>query len=149
MTGTAATESEEFHKIYKTDVIVIPTHMCLMIRKDHSDMIYKTERAKFNAVVDEIIQNYKVGRPVLVELLLSRKRASFTPLNEKGIPHELLNAKIMKGKQWSLLMPGKRVCDNRFATKMAGRGVDIILGGEQLDSAKMKEWEKKHDQVVS
>ena len=93
MTGTAATETEEFHKIYKTDVLVIPTHLP-MIRKDYPDMVYKTEKAKFNSVVEEIAQNYQRGRPVLVGTTSIEKNEYLSLLLKKrGIPHELLNAK--------------------------------------------------------
>ncbi|MBI2641128.1 preprotein translocase subunit SecA [Candidatus Roizmanbacteria bacterium] len=153
MTGTAATESEEFHKIYKTEVIVIPTHMP-MVRKDHPDMIYKTERAKFNAVVQEIIKNYKVGRPVLVGTTSIEKNELLSRLlKEKGIPHELLNAKNHEREAMIIANAGKNGSIT-VATNMAGRGVDIILGGEPpsnpdtKQSSEERNFQKKHDEVV-
>ncbi len=158
MTGTASTESEEFHKIYKTDVLVIPTHRS-MVRKDRSDMIYKTEKAKFNAVVEEIIQQYKTGRPVLVGTTSIDKNERLSKLlNQKNIPHELLNAKNHEREAQIISRAGEKGSIT-VATNMAGRGVDIILGGNQPDEADFEsdeefkkansEWQAKHDEVVS
>jgi len=139
MTGTAATEAEEFHKIYKTDVLVVPTHRP-MIRKDHPDSIYKTEKSKFSAVADEIAKNYKVGRPVLVGTTSIEKNEYLSRLlNQKGIPHQLLNAKQHEKEAIILAEAGKKGAVT-VATNMAGRGVDIILG-KKVDS-------KEHDEVV-
>ncbi len=148
MTGTAATEAEEFHKIYKNDVVVVPTHLT-MIRKDHSDMIYKTERGKFNAVVEEIIQNYKKGRPVLVGTTSIEKNELLSRLlKQKGITHELLNAKNHEREAMIISNAGKKGSIT-VATNMAGRGVDIILGGEMSGEKQMKDWQKSHDEVVN
>ncbi|MEK7097027.1 MAG: preprotein translocase subunit SecA, partial [Patescibacteria group bacterium] len=93
MTGTATTEAEEFHKIYNADVISIPTHLP-MKRLDEPDMIYKTEKGKFNAVVEEIANNFKVGRPILVGTTSIEKNEYLSKLlKDKGVPHQLLNAK--------------------------------------------------------
>ncbi len=158
MTGTAATEAEEFHKIYKADVIVVPTHMP-MIRKDHSDMIYKTEQGKFNAVVEEIAENYKKGRPVLVGTTSIEKNEYLSRLlNKKGIPHELLNAKNHEREAQIIAKAGEKGAVT-VATNMAGRGVDVILGGEPPSNLKgqssnvktdkkIQEWQKKHDEIV-
>lgn len=156
MTGTASTEAEEFHKIYKTDVIVIPTHMP-MIRKDQADMIYKTERGKFDAVVDEIAQNYKKGRPVLVGTTSIEKNEYLSRLlNSKGVPHELLNAKNHVREAEIIAQAGKKSAVT-VATNMAGRGVDIILGGAPAEKQeaqntklqkKIDDWQARHDQVV-
>lgn len=156
MTGTAATETEEFHKIYKTDVIVIPTHMT-MIRKDHSDMIYKTEAGKFNAVVDEIAENYKKGRPVLVGTTSIEKNEHLSRLlAKKGIPHELLNAKNHEREAQIIAKAGEKGAVT-VATNMAGRGVDVILGGEPPSKLKVKseklkveekKWQQMHDEIV-
>jgi len=152
MTGTAATEAEEFHKIYKTDVIVIPTHLP-MIRKDYPDMIYKTEKAKYNAVVEEIAKNYKIGRPVLVGTTSIEKNELVSRLlRKKGIPHELLNAKNHEKEAAIIAKAGEKGAVT-VATNMAGRGVDIILGGEikQETGNKKQEtndWQTRHDQVV-
>lgn len=149
MTGTAATEAEEFHKIYKTDVIVIPTQRP-MVRKDHTDMIYKTEKAKFKAVVEDIAENYKKGRPVLVGTTSINKNEYLSQLlKQKGVPHEMLNAKNHEHEAQIIARAGERGAIT-VATNMAGRGVDIILGGEQTNNKKDKaEWQKKHDEVVN
>ncbi len=144
MTGTAATEAEEFHKIYHADVIVVPTHMP-MVRKDHADMIYKTENGKFNAVVEEIAANYKNGRPVLVGTTSIEKNEYLSRLlKQKGVPHELLNAKNHEREATIISRAGEKGAVT-VATNMAGRGVDIILGGEP-DAT--RDWQKKHDEIV-
>lgn len=153
MTGTAATESEEFHKIYKVDVVVVPTHRP-MIRIDHPDVIYKTEKAKFNAVVEEIAKNYKVGRPVLVGTTSIEKNEYLSYLlKRRGIPHHLLNAKHHE-KEASIIAQAGKIGAVTVATNMAGRGVDIILGGEppsdDLENKdEVKKWQKEHDKVLS
>ncbi len=145
MTGTAATEAEEFHKIYKTDVVIIPTHLN-MVRKDEPDMIYKTERAKYNAVVEDIANNYKAGRPVLVGTTSIQKNELLSSLlNKKGVPHELLNAKNHEREAAIISKAGEKGAVT-VATNMAGRGVDIILGGDNTEET--KDWQKKHDEVV-
>ena len=147
MTGTATTESEEFHKIYKADVLAIPTHLP-MIREDNPDMIFKTENAKYNAVAEEIAVNYKLGRPVLVGTTSIQKNEYLSSLlNKKGIPHELLNAKNHE-REAAIIAKAGVFGAVTVATNMAGRGVDIILGGDQQDKSKIKDWQKKHDKVV-
>ncbi len=144
MTGTASTEAEEFHKIYHVEVLTIPTHRP-MIRKDHADMIYKTESAKFNAVAEDIAAHYKTGRPVLIGTTSIEKNELLSRiLHKKGIPHKLLNAKNHIEEAKILAEAGERDAVT-VATNMAGRGVDIILGGT---STKKSEWQKKHDEVV-
>ncbi|MDO8610690.1 MAG: preprotein translocase subunit SecA, partial [bacterium] len=158
MTGTASTEAEEFHKIYKADVITIPTHMP-MVRKDHSDMIYKTENGKYNAVAESIAENYKKGRPVLVGTTSIDKNEFVSRLlNQKGIPHELLNAKNHEREAEIISRAGEKGAIT-VATNMAGRGVDIILGGSTPNKDDFKtdtefkkafeKWQKNHDEVVS
>lgn len=138
MTGTAATEAEEFHKIYKTDVLVIPTHRP-MRRKDMSDMIYKTEKGKYNAVAEEIATQHKAGRPVLVGTTSIEKNEFLSALlKRKGVPHALLNAKNHEQEASIIARAGERGAVT-VATNMAGRGVDIILGGADG---------KDHDEVV-
>jgi preprotein translocase subunit SecA len=128
MTGTAVTEAEEFTKIYKSDVVVMPTHRP-MIRKDLPDMIYKTEKAKFNAVVQEISNQHSVGRPVLVGTTSIEKNEFLSHLlRQKGVPHELLNAKNHEREAVIISRAGEKGAVT-VATNMAGRGVDIILGG--------------------
>jgi len=152
MTGTAATEAEEFHKIYNVDVVVIPTHRP-MIRVDHPDVIYKTEKAKFNAVVEEIAKNYQVGRPVLVGTSSIEKNEHLSYLlKQRGIPHSLLNAKHHE-KEASIIAQAGKIGAVTVATNMAGRGVDIILGGQPpTDDLKnkdqLKKWQKEHDEVM-
>ena len=146
MTGTAATEAEEFHKIYKTDVLVVPTNLP-MVRRDVADMIYKTEVGKFNAVVEEIAKAYKAGRPVLVGTTSIEKNEYLSGLlNKKGVPHELLNAKNHEREAAIIAKAGEKSAVT-VATNMAGRGVDIILGGEP--SKDKNGWQKKHDEVVA
>jgi preprotein translocase subunit SecA len=142
MTGTALTEAEEFNKIYKLDVIVIPTHKP-MIREDQPDLIYKTEDGKFNAVVEEIKRRHEAGQPVLVgttsvELseYLSEK------LKRQGIEHNVLNAKFHE-KEAHVIANAGRSGAVTIATNMAGRGTDILLGGnpaEFVDSI-LHEWD--------
>lgn len=147
MTGTAATEAEEFNKIYKTEVVVIPTHRP-MIRKDRPDVIYKTKKAKYNAVVEEIIKNYKIGRPVLVGTtsIENNEYLSFL-LKKRGVPHQVLNAKNHEKEAEIIAKAGEKGAIT-IATNMAGRGVDIILGGEN-EKLKINEWQKRHDEVVN
>ena len=150
MTGTATTEAEEFNKIYKVDVIAIPTHL-FMQRRDQPDMIYKTEEAKFGAVVEEIANNYKVGRPILVGTTSIEKNEYLSSLlKSKGVPHQLLNAKNHEQEAKIIAMAGEKGAVT-VATNMAGRGVDIVLGGSfpaKSEKNKINEWQKKHDEVV-
>ncbi|MBI4058893.1 preprotein translocase subunit SecA [Candidatus Microgenomates bacterium] len=152
MTGTALTEAEEFHKIYKLDVLVIPTHRA-MIRRDHSDSIYKTLRAKYSAVAGEIEEMHKAGRPVLVGTTSIEKNEIVSDLlKRKKIPHEVLNAKQHEREAEILAQAGRRGAVT-VATNMAGRGVDIILGGtpiEEIQNSKFKiqNWQKEHEEVV-
>lgn len=148
MTGTATTEAEEFHKIYNADVISIPTHLP-MKRKDEPDMIYKTEKGKFSAVVEEIAKNFKVGRPVLVGTTsIERNEYLSRLLNEKGVPHQLLNAKNHVQEAKIIASAGEKGAVT-VATNMAGRGVDIVLGGAvPVNNKLVNDWQKKHDEVV-
>ncbi|NTU73592.1 preprotein translocase subunit SecA [Candidatus Roizmanbacteria bacterium] len=161
MTGTAQTEAEEMHKIYKVDVIVVPTHREVK-RVDYPDMIYKTENGKYAAVVDEIVRNYKIGRPVLVGTTSIEKNELVSRLlKQKGIPHELLNAKNHEREADIIARAGAKGAIT-IATNMAGRGVDIVLGGApptvegEKDTKKTEadykkeyeKWSKQHDEVV-
>ena len=157
MTGTALTEAEELNKIYKLDVVVIPTNR-QMVRDDRSDAIYKTAKAKYSAVAQEIEEAHKKGQPVLIGTTSIDKNEIVSQLlKRRGIKHEVLNAKNHEREAEIIAKAGERSAVT-VATNMAGRGVDIILGGESpknedgTDKKGTKEWaqwEKKHDEVLS
>lgn len=128
MTGTAMTEEEEFREIYNLDVISIPTNMP-MIRVDQNDVIYKNENAKFRAIVEEIKESHKKGQPVLVGTISIEKSEKLSNiLKKEGIPHEVLNAKFHEKEAEIIAQAGKYGAVT-IATNMAGRGTDIMLGG--------------------
>ena len=128
MTGTAATEAEEFAKIYNLDVLVAPTNQP-MIRTDFPDMIYKNETGKFHAVIRDIEESHSVGRPVLVGTISIEKSEVLSGmLKKKGIRHSVLNAKY-HDKEAEIIAQAGRSSGVTIATNMAGRGTDIILGG--------------------
>ena len=128
MTGTADTEAEEFAKIYNLEVIVIPTNEA-MIRADHPDIIYKTEKGKFNSVIKEIEELHKKGQPVLVGTISIEKSELLSHLLKKrGIPHSVLNAKYHE-REAEIITQAGRSGAVTIATNMAGRGTDIVLGG--------------------
>jgi preprotein translocase subunit SecA len=128
MTGTAMTEEAEFGKIYNLEVTAIPTNKP-DIRINYSDIIYKTERAKYNAVVEDIIEQNKIGRPVLVGTVSIEKSEYISQLLKKrGIKHNILNAKQHEKEAYIIAQAG-RVGAVTIATNMAGRGTDILLGG--------------------
>lgn len=158
MTGTAATEAEEFHKIYSLDVVVIPTHRP-MVRRDFADSVYKTPRAKYAAIAADIADCYKRGQPVLVGTTSIDKNALISDfLHHKGIPHQVLNAKNHLQEAMIIAEAGKKGAVT-VATNMAGRGVDIILGGSKHEKwevasekeweKEQKEWQKRHDEVLA
>jgi len=128
MTGTADTEAAEFRKIYNLDVVVIPTNMPL-VRTNHADVIYKTEDEKFRAAVREIEELHKAGRPVLVGTISIEKSEGLSSfLKRKGVPHNVLNAKHHESEADIIAQAG-RVGAVTISTNMAGRGTDILLGG--------------------
>ncbi|MCK9196378.1 MAG: preprotein translocase subunit SecA [Syntrophales bacterium] len=127
MTGTADTEAEEFKKIYKLEVVVVPTNMP-MIRADHNDLIYKTEKEKFNAAIEEIQEMHKLGRPVLVGTIsIVKSELLSTMLSKTGIKHHVLNAKHHEREAEIVAQAGQRGMVT-ISTNMAGRGTDIKLG---------------------
>ncbi len=127
MTGTAATEEEEFRKIYGIDVIVVPTYKN-MIRRDLPDLVYKTEAAKFRAVVEEIVRRHEAGQPVLVGTVSIEKSERLSELlKRRGIPHQVLNAKYHEQEAHIVAKAGQPAAVT-IATNMAGRGTDIVLG---------------------
>jgi preprotein translocase subunit SecA len=128
MTGTALTSAEEFHKVYKLEVVVAPTNQP-MIRRDLSDSVYKSEKGKFRAIVREIKKRHQKGQPVLVGTVSIEKNELLAALLKKeGIPHQILNAKNHEQEAQIIAQAGQPGAVT-VATNMAGRGVDIILGG--------------------
>ncbi len=149
MTGTALTEEDEFREIYKLDVIEIPTNKPV-IRIDHSDVVYKTEKGKFNAVIEQIIKCHEKGQPVLVGTVSIEKSEYLSRLlKNKGIKHEVLNAKYHDKEAMIVAQAGKFGAIT-IATNMAGRGTDIMLGGnaEYLATAQMKKMEIPEEIIV-
>ncbi len=127
MTGTADTEAPEFHKIYKLEVVVIPTHR-KMVRIDHPDCIYRTEKEKFRAVVNEIRELNEEGRPVLVGTVNIDKSEKLSEmLRRQGVPHQVLNAKHHE-KEAEIVAQAGQMGQVTISTNMAGRGTDIVLG---------------------
>jgi preprotein translocase subunit SecA len=137
MTGTAKTEEDEFRGIYSLDVVVIPTHMP-MIRKDENDVVFSTEKGKFNAVIDEIVELHKSGRPILVGTVsVERSETLSRLLRNRGVDHEVLNAKNHMREAQIIAQAGK-ISAVTIATNMAGRGTDILLGGNPDYLARQK-----------
>ncbi len=143
MTGTAVTEAEEFRKIYNLEVVVVPTNKP-MIREDFSDLIYRTEKAKNQAIIEEIKRCFEKGQPVLVGTRSVEKNEFFSELlRREGVPHQVLNAKQHEKEAQVIAQAGKLKAVT-IATNMAGRGVDIILGGnppDEKEQEKIKELE--------
>lgn len=134
MTGTAMTEAGEFWEIYKQDVVEIPTNMP-MIRRDSPDVVFKSEREKFEAILSEIEELHRQGQPVLVGTRSIEKSETLAAmLKRKGIPHQVLNAKYHEQEAQIIAQAGRKGAVT-IATNMAGRGTDIVLGGNPPDSA--------------
>ena len=139
MTGTALTEEEEFRHIYKLDVVEIPTNMP-MVRLDQADIVYKTEKGKFGAIIEQIIKCHEKGQPVLVGTIsIEKSEILASLLKRRGIRHEVLNAKFHEKEAEIIAQAGKKNSVT-IATNMAGRGTDIMLGGnaEYMSKSEMK-----------
>jgi len=156
MTGTAATEAEEFFKIYKLEVVTIPTNKPT-IRKDTSDVVYKTTKAKYTAVANDVAQRHSTGQPVLIGTTSIEKNDFLSNLlKRKGVKHQVLNAKNHQKEAEIIASAG--IKDNvTLATNIAGRGVDIILGGSAptdklgrpVKSGKeYEQWKRNHEKVI-
>lgn len=148
MTGTAMTEEEEFREIYKLDVIEVPTNMP-MIRKDLPDVVYKTEKAKFNAVIDDIIEHHEMFQPVLVGTISIEKSEELSALlHKRGVKHEVLNAKYHEKEAEIVAQAGHKGAVT-IATNMAGRGTDIVLGGnsEYMAKSEMRRLKFTEEQI--
>ncbi|MDD5946715.1 MAG: preprotein translocase subunit SecA [Oscillospiraceae bacterium] len=149
MTGTAMTEEDEFREIYKLDVIAIPTNRPV-IRKDQSDVIYRTEKAKYAAIIEQILACHEKGQPVLVGTISIEKSELLSKmLHRRGIKHEVLNAKY-HAKEAEIVAQAGKLGAVTIATNMAGRGTDIMLGGnaEFLAKAEMRKREIPEDVIT-
>lgn len=145
MTGTADTEAEEFHKIYKLDVCVIPTNRPL-VRPDFPDVIYKTEKEKFKAVIEDIKEHYAAGQPCLVGTISIEKSEVLSELlKQQGVPHSVLNAKQHEREAEIVSQAGRKGAI-MIATNMAGRGTDIVLGGNP--DALAKQWRRANPEAT-
>lgn len=148
MTGTAMTEEEEFGEIYKLDIIDIPTNRP-MVRKDHPDTVYKTENGKLGAVIDQIVECHEKGQPVLVGTVSIEKSEKLSSmLKRRGIKHEVLNAKYHE-KEAQIVAQAGKLGAVTIATNMAGRGTDIMLGGnaEYLSKSEMRKRGYDEEQI--
>ena len=149
MTGTAMTEQEEFSEIYKLDVVEIPTNRP-MIREDCPDVVYKTADAKFKSVIDDIVEHHEKGQPVLVGTITIEKSEMLSKmLKQRGVKHEVLNAKFHEKEAQIVAQAGRRGAVT-IATNMAGRGTDILLGGnaEFMAKAEMRRMGFTEEQLV-
>ncbi len=148
MTGTADTEATEFHNIYELDVVVIPTNKPIA-RDDAEDLIYKTEREKFKAICEEIEVSHKAGQPVLVGTTSVEKSDAVAHfLDQRGIPHNVLNAKQHEREAYVVAQAGTPGAVT-VATNMAGRGTDIVLGGSPEMIARMEVLENAPEEVLA
>jgi preprotein translocase subunit SecA len=148
MTGTAKTEENEFREIYGTDVVEIPTNKPV-VREDNPDVIYKNEIGKYNAVIEEIIERNKKGQPVLVGTVSIEKSELLSKLlTKKGVKHEVLNAKNHE-KEAEIVAQAGRYKSITIATNMAGRGTDIVLGGNPEHIAKTKLKDKVSEEIAA
>jgi preprotein translocase subunit SecA len=147
MTGTADTEAEEFHTTYKLNVTIIPTNKPIL-RADYEDLVYKTEREKFTALVGEIMEFHEKGNPVLVGTTSVEKSAAIARiLKSKKVPHAVLNAKQHEKEAFVVAQAGRKGAIT-VSTNMAGRGTDIILGGNAEMLARLEFKEQNRDERV-
>ena len=158
MSGTAVTEAEELNKIYEVDVVAIPTNRPIQ-RRDLPDVVYKTTRAKFSALLREIQEIHEQGRPILIGTRSIDQNQMLSRLLEKNkVPHQVLNAKNHEREAFIIAEAGKPGAIT-VATNIAGRGVDIVLGGAQPERRSFKtdrayekaqrEWQAAHDDVIA
>ena len=144
MTGTAATEADEFYKIYKLEVAVVPTNLP-MARLGHPDLVFQTSEARWRAVVEDIVEMNSAGRPVLVGTTSIEASEELSErLKHRGVAHQVLNAKNHEHEA-SIISQAGRVGGVTVSTNMAGRGTDIILGGSDTDRT---DWQEEHERVV-
>ena len=147
MTGTALTEETEFREIYNLDVVEIPTNMP-MIRKDHPDVVYKNQRGKYNAIVEQIVKCHEKGQPVLVGTVSIEKSEELSKLlKREGIKHTVLNAKYHE-KEAEIVAGAGKFGTVTISTNMAGRGTDIMLGGNPEFMAKQEMMKQGYDEDV-
>ncbi len=147
MTGTAVTEAEEFHKIYKLDVVVLPTNRD-MVRDDEDDLVYRTLQGKYRAVAVEVEELHATGQPILVGTVsIENSEYLADVLKRRGIEHQVLNAKFHE-QEAAIVAEAGRKSAVTIATNMAGRGTDIILGGSP-ESRDREDWERAHNEVVA
>ncbi len=148
MTGTAATEAEEFDKIYKLDVVSIPTNQP-MTRVDSTDLVFRDQGSKYRAVVEEIEKRHKAGQPVLVGTTdIDKSEMLSEMLRRKGIRHEVLNAKQHE-REATIVAQAGRPGAVTVATNMAGRGTDIVLGGSvDIEGMSQSQWQADHQRVI-
>ncbi len=152
MTGTAETEAAEFAEIYRLEVTVIPTNRP-MVRQDKSDVIYKTEKEKFLAAIDDIAECYKKGQPVLVgTITIDKSEVLSTLLKKRGVPHNVLNAKQHEREAFIVAQAGRKGSVT-IATNMAGRGTDIVLGGNpemmaRAEAATAEDPEARYEELL-
>ena len=149
MTGTALTSAEEFEKVYNLEVICIPTNKP-MIRQDLPDKIFKTEKEKYRAVVEEVKKRHSLGQPILIGTRSIEKNEYISKLlSKEKIPHFVLNAKHHE-KEGEIIAQAGRLGAVTVATNMAGRGIDIILGGPKpLDEKEIENWEKEREKIFA
>ena len=147
MTGTAMTEQEEFSEIYKLDVVEIPTNRP-MIREDCPDVVYKTQQAKYKAVIDDIVEHHQKGQPVLVGTITIEKSELLSKLlKARGVKHQVLNAKFHEKEAQIVAQAGRKGAVT-IATNMAGRGTDILLGGNAEFMAKAEMRKMGYDEEM-